>query len=60
VINDPKIPFYYYSPAILFDGKLMLKIGETLTLKYRIWILPGAVTKDKLQLKWDEYLNERQ
>ena len=59
VINDPKIPFYYYSPAILFDGKLMLKKGETLALKYRIWMLPGAVTKDKLQQKFEQYLNKQ-
>jgi len=59
VINDPKIPFYYYSPAILFDGKLILKRGETLTLKYRIWMLPGAVTKDKLQQKFEQYLNKQ-
>jgi len=60
VINDPKIPFYYYSPAILFDGKLMLNRGETLALKYRIWMLPGAVTKDKLQQKFEQYLNKQQ
>ncbi len=60
VINDPKTPFYYYSPAILFDGKLMLKKGETLALKYRIWMLPGAVTKDKLQQKFEQYLNKQQ
>jgi len=60
VISDPKIPFYYYSPAILFDGKLILKMGETLTLKYRIWMLPEAVTKDKLQQKFEQYLNKQQ
>jgi len=60
VINDPKIPFYYYSPAILFDNKIVLKMGETLTLKYRIWMLPGAVTKDKLQEKFEQYLIKRQ
>jgi len=60
VINDPKIPFYYYSPAILFDGKLILKKGETLTLKYRIWMFPGEITKDKLQQKFEQYLNKKQ
>jgi type 1 glutamine amidotransferase len=58
VISDPKIPFYYYSPAILFDGKIVLKIGETLRLKYRVWMLSGAVTKDKLQKKYNQYINE--
>lgn len=60
VISDPKIPFFYYSPAILFDGKLILKMGETLRLKYRIWILPGIVTKAKLQQKYEQYLNKQQ
>ena len=56
VISDPKIPFYYYSPAILFDNKIVLKMGETLRLKYRMLMLPGAVTKDKLQKKFDLYI----
>lgn len=58
VINDPKIPFYYYSPAILFDRNIVLKKGETLILKYRLWMLPGKVTKDKLQEKYEQYLKE--
>ena len=60
VINDPRTPFYYYSPAILFDGKLILKRGETLALKHRIWMLPGEITKDKLQQKFEQYLNKQQ
>lgn len=38
VWNDPNIPFYYFSPAILFDSKLVLKKGEKLHLKYRLFI----------------------
>lgn len=60
VINEPKIPFYYYSPAILFDNKIVLKMGETLRLKYRVWMLPGAVTSDKLQEKYKQYLSKQQ
>ena len=57
VINDPAIPFYYYSPAVLFDGRIILKKGETLHLKYRILILPGKIGKEDMQSKYDEYLN---
>ena len=55
-IKDPKIPFFYYSPAALFDRKIILKKGETLHLKYRVWVLPGTETKQQLQEKFDQYL----
>src|SRR5690606_3501615 len=57
VINDPSIPFYYYSPAVLYDGKIILKKGESLHLKYQVIILPGKPEKDQLQVKYEEYLN---
>jgi type 1 glutamine amidotransferase len=58
VINNPEIPFFYFSPAILFDHKIMLKKGEVLHVKYRVWILPGAVQKADLQVKFDQYLKK--
>jgi len=42
-INDPLIPFYYYSPAILYDHKVVLKKGETMQLKYRIRMISGEI-----------------
>ncbi|MEI6678285.1 MAG: DUF6807 family protein [Mariniphaga sp.] len=59
VISDPKIPFYYYSPAILFDGKILLKMGETLRLKYRTWMLAGVVSKEKLEKNYNQYINRQ-
>lgn len=56
IINDPLTPFYYYSPSVLFDGKIILRKGETLRLKYRVWILSGQIEKEKIQAKYDEYL----
>ena len=58
VISDQNVPFYYYSPAVLFDRKIILKKGETLILKYRIWMFPGAVSREVLQQKYDQYLNQ--
>lgn len=57
VIEDQKIPFYYYSPAVLFDGKIILNKSEELLLKYRVWILPGSIGREGIQAKYDEYLN---
>lgn len=45
VINDPKIPFYYYSPAVLFDHKVILKKGENLRLKYTVRMIAGELKK---------------
>lgn len=43
VINDPKIPFYYYSPAVLFDHRVILKKGEILRLKYTVRMIAGEL-----------------
>jgi hypothetical protein len=58
VISDPNVPFFYYSPAVLFDRKILLKKGEPLHLKYRIWMLPGQVSGEILQQKYNQYLNK--
>jgi len=57
VINLPEMPFYYYSPAVIYNGKIVLKKGYALHLKYRVWILPGATGKIEIQSKYDDYLN---
>ncbi len=56
VINNPEIPFFYFSPAVLYDGRLILKQGDKLRLKYRTWIIPGKTTREKLQSKYDDYI----
>ena len=57
IIRTPEIPFFYYSPAVLYDGKIILKKGERLHLKYRVWIIPGKTGREELDLKYLEYLN---
>lgn len=57
IIRNQDIPFYYYSPAVLYDGKIVLKRGEKLHLKYRVWIIPGKTSKEELDLKYNNYLN---
>ena len=58
VINNPAIPFFYFSPAVLYDGKIILKKGENIHLKYRTWVVPGNPKFDKLETKYDEYLQK--
>jgi type 1 glutamine amidotransferase len=55
IISTPSIPFFYYSPAVLYDGKLVLRKGDRLHLKYRAWIIPGKTSKEALQEKYNEY-----
>jgi type 1 glutamine amidotransferase len=57
IIRTPEIPFFYYSPAVLYDGKITLKKGERLHLKYRVWIIPGKTGMEELEKKYNEYLN---
>ncbi|MEI6276774.1 MAG: DUF6807 family protein [Prolixibacteraceae bacterium] len=43
IINDPLIPFYYFSPAVIFDSPVVLKKGTNWRLKYRIEMIEGEV-----------------
>ena len=43
IINDPLIPFYYFSPAVIFDSPVILRKGTTWRLKYRIQMMEGEV-----------------
>ncbi|WP_075591127.1 DUF6807 family protein [Labilibacter marinus] len=55
VENSTKHPFYYYSPAFIFDSKLTLKKGEKLTLKYRLLVSPEGYNQEKLTAVWKNY-----
>lgn len=55
VIQNPEIPFIYYSPAILFDGPLTLKAGESLSLAYRIVVHPGRQTNEWIDEEWKRF-----
>ena len=55
-INNPEIPFYYFSPAALYEGSIMLLKGEKLNFKYRVWILPGEIKTAELKSKYIEYI----
>jgi type 1 glutamine amidotransferase len=59
IIRTPAIPFFYYSPAVLYDGKITLKKGDQLHLKYRVWIMPGKTGMEELDSKYVEYLNRK-
>lgn len=54
--KDPSIPFFFFTPAAIYDKNIRLEKGESLTLKYRVWIL-GKTSKEMLDIKYDEYLN---
>ncbi len=55
IVLTPEIPFVYYSPAILFDGPLTLKAGESLSLAYRILVHPGRAPDDWIDEEWERF-----
>jgi type 1 glutamine amidotransferase len=57
IIRTPEIPFFYYSPAVIYDGPITLKKGEKLQLKYRVLIIPGKTNREELGERYDEYLD---
>ena len=45
VINDPLIPFFFYSPGVVFDDKVTFKKGQDFRLKYKISVISGELYK---------------
>lgn len=60
IISTPSIPFFYYSPAVLYDGKMVLKKGERLHLKYRSWLIEGTPEHSALEAKYKEFEKEKE
>jgi len=55
VIMDPKMPFGYFSPALLFNEPYTLPAGKSLTLRYRVLIHPGRISKELLEREWKSF-----
>ena len=55
VIMDPKVPFGYFSPALLFNKPYTLPAGESFSLKYRVLIHPGRAEKSLLEAEWKSF-----
>ncbi len=55
VIMDPKVPFGYFSPALLFNEPYTLLAGKSLTLRYRVLIHPGRADKNLLEGEWKSF-----
>ena len=55
VIMDPKIPFGYFGPALLFDKPYTLPGGKSFSLKYRVLIHPGRAETDLLEGEWKSF-----
>ena len=55
VIMDPKVPFGYFSPALLFNKPYTLPAGKSFSLKYRVLIHPGRVEKNLLEAEWKSF-----
>lgn len=54
-VNNPDLPFYYFSPAVLYFKHILLKKGDTLHLKYKVLHLEGEVTGDSLEAEFRKY-----
>jgi type 1 glutamine amidotransferase len=54
-LTDKNHPFFFFSPAALYDGNYQLNKGESLILKYRVWILSEA-SDEILAEKFHHYI----
>lgn len=58
ISNDAETPFYYFSPALIFDSKLILKKGDKVHLKYRLLVNAGELDQIKLNSTWEQFINQ--
>ena len=55
VIMDPKVPFGYFSPALLFNKPYTLPASKSFSLKYRVLIQSSRAEKNTLQAEWKSF-----
>jgi len=55
ISNDPSTPFYYFSPAVVFDQKMILKKGEKLHLRYRLLVTSGEINETNILSNWNQF-----
>jgi hypothetical protein len=54
-LSDPVIPFYFFSPAAIYDKNITIQKGDSLTLKYRVWISDES-SEAMLESKYQQYI----
>jgi len=58
VTNYEDHPFYYLSPAPIFNAPKVLQKGQELIFGYRIQLYQGSVNADKIATDYERYLHE--
>jgi type 1 glutamine amidotransferase/HEAT repeat protein len=56
VVADPATPFAYFSPAVVCLKPHTLRQGQTLALRYRVLVHPGALAPAGLQAAHAEFV----
>jgi type 1 glutamine amidotransferase len=57
-VNTNDLPFYYFSPAILYSKSKLLLKNDKLVLKYRINHFGGKINKAELEQEFQKYKKE--
>ena len=57
LINQPELPFFYFSPAFLYLKPLSIHQGEKLHLNYMVLHISGDVTQEMLESEYLQYIH---
>lgn len=57
--NSEDHPFYYFSPAPIFNQPHIMEKGDWLKLNYRMQFYAGEVDQEKLNYDYEQYLEEK-
>ncbi len=55
LILNPKVPFAYASPALLYHKALKLPAGKTLTLRYHVVVHPHQGKPEQIEAAWTHW-----
>ncbi|MCX6262428.1 MAG: PmoA family protein [Bacteroidia bacterium] len=59
ISNDTKIPFYYFSPAPLFYGSLVMAPSQQLRLHYRLFVQSMELTEDQIEKQYKLFIENK-
>lgn len=56
ISNDTKTPFYYFSPAPLFYGPMVLEAGQKLKLHYRLIVQTLTIKEEQIEEQYKLFI----
>ena len=57
VVDTEDLPFYYFSPAPVFNQPQVMKKGDDLKLNYRMQFYAGETSRERMEKDFKTYID---